>query len=174
MGNETLRKIAEDFSILKLYLDSWKKPVHLQVLLNSRDVILKNLVFQFFSTEMMGICLGSKSVSLGWCTWCKLSWDELSEQESLQGEKAGWSGWLCWLFKCSRYGVFFVRRKLWVLWCAEAVSFESHEVICTVHQFRIPVRKRLKFLQLNWSSHRFPADPPKYAIYLHRAWLSRS
>lgn len=94
---------------------------------------------------------GLRSLKLGWCTGCKRGWGELSEYAGLRGKKAGWD---CWLCKCSTYSTVLVRRKLWALWCAEAGVFRSHEVTCTEHRFWTPIRKRLKSLQLNCSSHR--------------------
>lgn len=68
----------------------------------------------------------SETLFVSGCPWCRLSWGRISEQASLQGgkESAGCAS-------AALSGLVPVRRKLGVLWCAEADILESQQVTCT-------------------------------------------
>lgn len=142
----TARPLLGHFCTFGFYSDKLKETYVSVSAGNSRDVILKNLVFQ-------GV-LHSQDGALSWLRVCKAglgSWHKLS--------------WVVWTSKSARrkdelklLALLAVKRQQgwWSFGEAEAVGavLGSSRLFWVTwgHLFWVPVRKRLWFLQLSWSS----------------------
>lgn len=140
-----MRPLLGHFCTFGFYLDSLKKPVYLWVLLNSRDVILKSSVFQGVLHSEDGAVSWLKVCKAQLCSWHKLSWAVWTSKSARRRDGLKLlavkmhQGW--WIF-CEAKAVGAVlgsSRLFWVTWG---------------HLLWVPMRKRLEFLQLNWSSSR--------------------
>lgn len=148
MGLWAVRPLLGQFCTVGFYLDSLKEPVYLWVLLNSRGVILKNLVLQGAFHSEDGALSWLKFCKAGLCLCHKLSWVVWTSKSARRKDglkllallsvkmQQGW-----WSFREAKAvgAVVGSSRLFWVTWG---------------HLFWVPVRKRLEFLQLNWSSNR--------------------
>lgn len=135
------------FFTFGIYLDSLRKLIYLWVLLNSRDVILKNLVFQDVLHSKDEALSWLKVCKAGLCLWQKLSWVVWTSKPARRKDGLKLLALLAvkmqqrwWNFcEAKAVGAVMGRSRFWVMWG---------------HLFWVPVRKGTEFFQLNWSSNR--------------------